>query len=73
MVISIDVGRFFRWVGEAQIWAVKKKSKLTQKVGGSGSMPPRKMFQNEIEIISEAVFQSKMPPVLPVSFGKQNS
>ena len=37
--------------------------------------PPKKIFLKMrcLGIVSEAVYKSKMPPVLPVAFGKQNS
>ena len=39
-------------------------------------MPPPKENVKKMRclgIVSEAVYKSKMPPVLPVAFGKQNS
>ena len=49
----------------------------TQKVGGLGahpSPPPGKFFKMRcLEITSGAMFESKLPLVLPVAFGKQNS
>ena len=67
-------------IGGAQIWAAKKQAhaegrRVWEHIPPPPPPPPREHFflkMRCLDIVSEAVFESKMPPVLPAAFGKQN-
>ena len=67
---------FEHFFGAQIIWDVKKQvvCMSIQKVrgGGGGGSGGRKLMSC-LEIASEAVYKSKLPSVLSVAFGKQNS
>ena len=76
-LVSADVGNMWSVSDQDLRRNMHRRRKMfliesTQKVGGSWACPSQENLRC-FKIISEDVFESKIPLVLPVAFGKQNS